>query len=103
MKTRPGFCTAFTYSFLEESMFRLIKLAIYGLLGYALYEFVRGLTEGPEHAAGQPRGSASRQRSLDEDSGRQNMTGPSRGRKVTTNEPSGESVSHVVGRGVVSR
>ena len=86
-------------------MFRLIKLAIYGLLGYALYEFIRGLTEGAPQAMGRPRGSSSRQlnRALDEDSGRQNTTGPSPGRTVTTNEPNGESVSHVVGRGVVSR
>ena len=97
-------------------MFRLIKLAIYGLLGYAIYEFIRGLTsaEGGAQAAGagqgqQPQrqggggGSRELNRALDENAGRTNMTGPGIGEAVTTAEPSGESVTHRVGRGVVRK
>jgi hypothetical protein len=92
-------------------MFRLIKLAIYGLLGYAIYEFVRGVSQGKAatHAAsapGQPRQSSESRdlnRALNEDPGRANMTGPARGERVMSEEPSGESVPHMVGRGVVRR
>lgn len=95
-------------------MFRLIKLAIYGLLGYAIYEFVRGLMQGETvaQAAGMQEGqrqragqSGSRElnRALDDAPGRSNMTGPARGERVTSNEASGESVPHMVGRGVVHR
>lgn len=101
-------------------MFRLIKLAIYGLLGYAIYEFVRGLMQGESvaQAAGmgggqggqQPKGGEQGQggsrelnQALDTDGGRMNMTGPARGERVMSEEPSGESVPHVVGRGVVHR
>ena len=31
-------------------MFRLLKLAAYGLLGYAIYEFVRGVMYGVDRA-----------------------------------------------------
>jgi hypothetical protein len=85
-------------------MFRLIKLAIYGVLGYAIYEFARGLMAGD---AGSQRGSAGKQGSkalnqaLDRGGNRVNMTGPGRGERVDTAEPTGESVPHVVGRGVV--
>lgn len=91
-------------------MFRLIKLAIYGLLGYAIYEFVRGISDKkPASQAvksrGQRRqgGSPELNRALNEDPVRSNMTGPARGERITSHEPSGESVSHVVGRGVVHR
>jgi hypothetical protein len=79
-------------------MFRLIKLAIYGLLGYFIYEFVRGLME-TEGKGEQPGGD----RALDRRSDRQNITGGGVGRRTVTAEPSGESVPHVVGRGVVSK
>lgn len=90
-------------------MFRLIKLAIYGLLGYAIYEFVRGMMQGESVAEaagmGQQGGSGPRDlnRALNEDPGRSNMTGPARGQRVVSSEPSGESVPHMVGRGVVHR
>ena len=92
-------------------MFRLIKLAIYGILGYALYEFIRGLTSdqgggsqlaGAGQGQGGSGGSRELNRALDENAGRTNMTGPGIGEAVTTAEPSGESVTHRVGRGVVS-
>lgn len=92
-------------------MFRLVKLAIYGLLGYAIYEFVRGMTQGQSVGLGQVMGGRQRQtggspaldRALNEDPGRSNMTGPARGQRVVSEEPSGESVPHMVGRGVVHR
>ena len=90
-------------------MFKLIKLALYGLIGYALYEFMRGLMQN--EAALQTSARAEEQvggreldRALEGGSGRtQNMTGPARGQAVTTSDPSGESVTHRVGRGVVQR
>ncbi|HSU65506.1 MAG TPA: hypothetical protein VLJ39_01415 [Tepidisphaeraceae bacterium] len=97
-------------------MFKLIKLAIYGLLGYAIYEFVRGMTAGQGEGAmqragggsrggaqrgGQQRGSRELNEALDSDSGRMNMTGPAQGARVTSEEASGESVPHTVGRGVI--
>jgi len=91
-------------------MFRLIKLAIYGLLGYAIYEFVRGVSQHKGAAKASQGGQGEGQggsrdlnRALNEDPVRANMTGPARGERVTSHEPSGESVSHVVGRGVVHR
>lgn len=98
-------------------MFRLMKLAIYGLLGYAIYEFVRGLTQGESIAQaagmggmgrgqqGQRQGGGSRElnRALDAGDSRMNMTGPARGERVMSEEASGESVPHTVGRGVIHR
>ena len=92
-------------------MLRLIKLAIYGLLGYAIYEFVRGISQSKpatQAASGggnqkQSRGSRQLDRALNEDPARANMTGPARGERVVSHEPTGETVSHVVGRGVVRR
>jgi hypothetical protein len=96
-------------------MFRLMKLAIYGLLGYAIYEFIRGLMHGESVAqaagmggmtGGQGQGqggSRELNQALDSGSSRMNMTGPARGERVMSEEPSGESVPHMVGRGVVRR
>lgn len=89
-------------------MFRLIKMAIYGLVGYAVYEFLRGLMQGEDvrQAAGigqRQGGSRELNEALDRDPARTNMTGPGRGERVMTAEASGESVPHVVGRGVVQR
>lgn len=92
-------------------MLRLIKLAIYGLLGYAIYEFVRGVSQSKvatqaASTAGKRRqssGSRDLNRALNEDPGRANMTGPARGERVMSQEPSGESAPHMVGRGVVHR
>lgn len=95
-------------------MFKLIKLAIYGMLGYAIYEFVRGLMHGESiaQAAGMGQGQQGQQRqggsrelnrALDSGPSRMNMTGPARGEQVMSDEPSGESVPHTVGRGVIHR
>ena len=94
-------------------MFRLLKLAFYGVLGYAIYEFIRGMTQTAE-AITAPRAEASRQQHGESGSRsgrsqnpapRANMTGSGDGvgEKVTTVEPTGESVTHRVGRGVVAK
>lgn len=86
-------------------MFRLIKLAAYALLGYAIYEFVRGLAqgEGMQREGGERGGSRELNEALESNAGRINMTGPARGARVRTEDASGESVPHQVGRGVVPR
>lgn len=98
-------------------MFKLIKLAIYGLLGYALYEFFRGIStetvarqmEGAG-AGGQPRneGNEGQAQSRGGDSrgakaANAQWSGPGEGQEVKTEEASGIGAPHKVGRGVVSR
>ncbi len=70
-------------------MFKLMKLAAYALLGYALYEFCRGMLDD--------RKEANQNQSRNRSSGRQ--TG---GATATTHDASGASARHPVGRGVVS-
>ena len=88
-------------------MFRLLKLVFVGLIGYAVYEFIRGLTEGgdggSDRESGGPSSSPALSKALDTDAGRMNMTGPARGERVKTSDMTGESVTHVVGRGVVRK
>jgi hypothetical protein len=81
-------------------MFRLLKLVAYGLLGYALYEFFRGMSEGGGAGGGREEGAMGR--NFRDESARANMTGPGEGQDMTTQDDSGESVRHRVGRGVVS-
>ena len=80
-------------------MFGLLKLLAYGLLGYALYEFFRGMNEGGAMSGG---GQGGMGRNFREESSRANMTGPGGGMAMTTQDDSGESVPHRVGRGVMS-
>lgn len=95
-------------------MFKLIKLAIYGLLGYALYEFFRGIST--ETVAGQMQGGGTGSQSRSEGQGQSRggnsrgakaanaqWSGPGEGQQVNTEEASGEGAPHKVGRGVVSR
>jgi hypothetical protein len=81
-------------------MFGLLKLLAYGLLGYALYEFFRGMSEGG--GMGEGGGQGGMGRNFRDEASRANMTGPGEGMDVTSQEDSGESVPHRVGRGVVS-
>jgi hypothetical protein len=67
-------------------MFKLIKLAFYVVIGYALYELYMGFKEGG--MGGEASG--------------QNITGEGEGMRERSEEPSGMSASHTVGRGVVS-
>ena len=74
-------------------MFKLIKLAFYVVIGYALYELYQGFQEaGSMGGEGGERGS---------DRG-QTLTGEGEGMEERSEEPSGMSSSHKVGRGVVS-
>jgi hypothetical protein len=90
-------------------MFRLMKLLAYALFGYALYEFVRGLSDTA--AMGGGGGGGGQQRSMGRGSsgafgvipGEGQMTGPAEGREEATLDNDGGSVRHRVGRGVVSR
>jgi hypothetical protein len=76
-------------------MFKLIKLAIYVFLGYALYELYQGAMSGSGAQSGSRAGAGGRSRQ-----GR--MTGRSAsGMSETTQEPAGTSQRHQVGRGVV--
>ena len=88
-------------------MLRLLKLVFVGLVSYAAYEFIRGLMDGGDGGSERdqrgPSSSPSLAKALDTDAGRMNMTGPGRGQVVKTEEVTGESVPHVVGRGVVRR
>jgi len=69
-------------------MFKLIKLAFYVVIGYALYELYQGFKEGSPSMSGE--------------GGGQNLTGEGEGMEERSEEPSGMSASHKVGRGVVS-
>lgn len=83
-------------------MFHLIKLAIYGMLGYAIYEFIRGVLEDrPMPQAIPASGNRPLNRALDQDQGRMNFTGGGSGQAVRTEGTDGGSASHRVGRGVV--
>ena len=90
-------------------MFRLIKLAMLGLFGYAVYEFFRGMLQDTQlgarmnDALGQLTGQGQQARaggSLDEP-GHYQMTGGGEGHEESTLERDGGSVSHKVGRGVI--
>jgi hypothetical protein len=89
-------------------MFRLIKLAVYAVLGYALYELYQGMT-AESGGSSRGRGSWSRAgeslgRALNETGGRmQTLTGPGAGMRESTLDPDGGSIPHQVGRGVVTR
>ena len=69
-------------------MFRLVKLAAYGLLGYFLYELVTGLTEDG------PKDVAARQSRIP----RRN----DQPRRVPVGDGSGLERTQQVGRGVIS-
>lgn len=84
-------------------MFRLIKLALWGVIGYALYELYQGFSN-----AGQSSGQAG---GFDRQ-GRQGAMGGGgyqgqtfsdggQGMETRTDEPSGTSSNYRVGRGVI--
>ena len=91
-------------------MFRLLKLAAVALFGYALYEFIRGMTNDPKMrsmaqqalgGSGQSSSGPGIGRSFNESTG-MNITGPGEGEEVATLDRDGGSVRHKVGRGVIS-
>ncbi|HEV7298204.1 MAG TPA: hypothetical protein VGN72_02485 [Tepidisphaeraceae bacterium] len=102
-------------------MLRLIKLAVYGLIGYAIYEFYRGvtMTGGGQQGGGSMTGGGGQGGYSGQGMGGQ---GPSLGQNpqsmntplmggsespqgmlVPTQDADGGSVTHSVGRGVVHR
>jgi hypothetical protein len=88
-------------------MFRLIKLALYAAIGYALYELYLGMTQqyqqggGGGQWGGAGSGRSSFGDSLEVGSPRaQNLSGAGEGTDVATGDASGTSVTHRVGRGV---
>lgn len=88
-------------------MLRLMRLAVYSLIGYALYELYQNLVHGRPDLRRREElpGRAMRadvERALETDAGRMmNMTGTGRGTTEQTLDASGMSVSHPVGRGAV--
>ncbi|MDB5322813.1 MAG: hypothetical protein JWN40_4444 [Phycisphaerales bacterium] len=82
-------------------MFKLLRLAVYGLVGYAAYQFVMDVVNAEEQQA-PSRGKGSRGGG---GGGRQQITGARRGggagKAEATHDSDGGSVRHRVGRGVV--
>ena len=84
-------------------MLRLMKLAMYALVGYAVYELYQGWSHGGGGGGRARRGARVLKRALNEDQGRYGaLTGGGEGETVTSDESSGTSVPHRVGRGVTS-
>ena len=85
-------------------MFRLIKLALYAFVGYALYELFQGMiAQSRRSGGGGGDGGANRGTSSARSAGSgQNLTGAGRGRTEETLDSDGGSVRHKVGRGVIS-
>jgi hypothetical protein len=83
-------------------MFRLIKLAVFAMLGYALYEFARGLlSDGLAFPVGRQNDL---NRALNRNEGRmQTLTAEGRGQREATLDQTGMSIPHQVGRGVVAK
>jgi hypothetical protein len=85
----------------------MLKLLAYAALGYLAYEFYLGLVHGPSVGRSRSRrrnmGFRDLERALNEGAGRMNVTGAGRGTTVWTEDSSGTSATHVVGRGVVRR
>jgi hypothetical protein len=74
---------------------RVLKWGVMALLGYAAYEFIRGILEG-EEAFDSGRASSPVARSG-------GLTGGGSGRIETTEDVVGTSAPHRVGRGIVRR
>ena len=84
-------------------MFRLIKLAFYGLVGYMLYELYQGMSSGGGRFSGPVNTRRDLNRAANQNTGRmQTLTGEGIGRDESTADASGTSATHAVGRGVTS-
>ena len=87
-------------------MFRLMKLAVMALLGYAIYEFFRGLLGyemGQQSGQGGGQRSSGGEEQAHRGAGNMQFSGPGGGQRVETEEASGTTTPHYVGRGVVQR
>jgi hypothetical protein len=76
-------------------MFKLIKLAFYAVIGYALYELYQGMKQ-------QQGGVGNAGRSFGQSANRGQLTGAGEGMEDVTSDASGTAMRHTVGRGVVS-
>lgn len=91
-------------------MFRLIKLGFYALIGYALYQMYQGMVAQQQQGGGGGgaggafggSGGGELNRAASGQGAMQNITGPGEGQTEATLDTDGGSVSHRVGRGVVS-
>jgi hypothetical protein len=80
---------------------RVLKLGLMAVLGYAAYQFIRGILEG-EEAIEVSRNPAPQSAPRSEGAA-PILTGGGEGRVVTTSDALGTSIPHRVGRGVVRR
>ncbi len=87
-------------------MFRLIKLGMYALIGYVLYELYQGMTQQQGGRASQGGGGV-QSRSMGEGSDANDagipaaLTGPGGGTTEVARDVTGGEMRHTVGRGVV--
>ncbi len=81
-------------------MFRLIKLAMYAMIGYVLYELYQGMTKQQGQLGGGG-GSRSGGSFGNEDSSFAGLTGGGEGRIATAADTTGGEMRHRVGRGVI--
>ncbi len=85
-------------------MFRLIKLALYAVIGYALYEMYQGMTQQQNsRSSGRGSGGGSYGNSFGDSETGAALTGGGSGMLDTASDSSGAAIRHTVGRGVVSR
>lgn len=78
-------------------MFKLIRLAVYGLIGYGLYHFVTDVINAAEERSEPSRGGKSKAAGSSS-----RMTGKRKtGKAEETADVDGGSTRHRVGRGVV--
>ncbi len=86
--------------FVEVIVYRVIKFAAYALFGIALFECYRGMTAVRDsHKRRSDAGGSDLDPSIHLGVG--TMTGPGEGMRVQTEDGSGTTVPHIVGRGVV--
>lgn len=83
-------------------MFRLLKLMAFGLFGYAVYEFFRGMSDSGARGGGRGFGDSMRNLGREAADSFGQMTGAGEGREEATLDADGGSVRHRVGRGVTS-
>ena len=79
-------------------MFKLIKLAFYAVIGYALYELYQGMMQQQGGGGGRSFGGGS----FGQGGNRGQLTGAGEGMEDVTGDASGAEMRHTVGRGVVS-
>jgi hypothetical protein len=84
------------------TMFRLIKLAVYALLGYAIYEIYLGMTGEGSSSGGRRSRDLDRALNRDDEGRMGALTGPGVGHEERTLDLNGTSIPHQVGRGVIT-